>query len=402
MSMRIKTILNYWLATVLALGTLGVSCIEKIEPSPSFNNRSLVVDGLITDEWAPYTIKLSRTASLGTQITDPEPGATVVVKSSEGQEYSFEESSPGLYQSNPDEFIGKTGRFYTLEITTKNGQHYLSDATLLKAVPPIDSVYFEPALRLADFSGDTITGVAILVDTHDTTNTTSYYRWDWEEAWEIKVPYPNTYDWVVWPVLIPTAERFGYEVPNNHRVERCYSTKSSSGLLLSTSVGLAQDRISKYEVTYVSTEGYKLNSLYSIQVRQYALDEKEHHYWSELKKLSESLGTLFDPQPYDLRGNMHSINDPAEPVLGYFSASAVSKKRLYIDRSELLDIKFPYSVCAQELAYVENKYVQNYIEAGYLIAALGDYGSGHYYLAPAECCDCRFHGVLEKPDFWPL
>jgi hypothetical protein len=398
----IKPTKIYFGTIVLCSIGLGTSCIELISPETSTAPRALVVEGSVSDEVGPYTVKLTRSNPIGTYSPTPEVGATVSVRVEHGAEYLFAEDSPGVYLSNPANFTGTAGARYTLQIVTADGRKYESDAIELKKVPTIDSVYFEASTRLADVTGDTITGVEILLDTHDSSNATTYYRWEWEEVWEIKVPYPNNYDWVVWPVLIPTAERFGYEVPNNRHVERCYNSTRSNGLLFSSSLGLAQDRISKYELTYVSTEGYKLNSLYSIQVKQYALDEKEYHYWSELKKLSESLGTLFDPQPYDLRGNMHSLDDPAEAVLGYFSASTISTKRLYINRSELADVKFPYSICAQELVYIENKYVQNHIEAGYLIAALGDYGSGHYYLAPAECCDCRYNGVLEKPDFWPL
>jgi len=378
-----------------------VACIEPFVPEPSLTGGVLVVDGLISDAEGPYVVNLTRSAPLNSDAPTPEEGASVSVHLSEGAEYPFAEVSPGIYQSSPAEFIGVVGATYTLNITASDGKKYSSTPEVLKRVPLIDSVYFEPSVRLADITADTITGVAILVDTHDPQNATTYYRWEWEEAWEIKVPYPNRYDWEIWPVLTPTFERFGYEIYNDRKVEMCYSSGVSSGLLLGSSVGLVHDRISKFELNYVSTEGYKLNSVYSIKVRQYALDEKEYRYWVELEKLSELLGTLFDPQPYDLRGNLYSVSDPDLPVLGYFSASAIDQKRIFIPRNELNGIQYPESKCAQELVFVENKFVQNHIEAGYLIAYLGDYGSGGYFMAPANCCDCTYHGTLETPDFWP-
>ncbi len=385
----------------MTLYVLMCGCIEEFVPEVEDFKQVLVVEGFISDAESPYTIMLSRTRPIDSEAMVPEVSAQVYVTDQEGAIYYFAEAAPGIYQSNPAEFRGVIGYSYILNLVTADNQRYASSEVRLKKTPAIDSVYFESSTRLTEAEGDTLHGIAILLDAHDDENATRHYRWEWEEAWEIKVPYPNTYDWVLYPVLDPTSERAGYEVQHNRQLGTCYSSASSSGILIGNSVGLAQDRISQHELTYVSTEGYKLGSMYSILVSQYALDQQEYSYWLELQKSSETMGTLFDPQPYELAGNVKNINDPAEAVLGYFGASTVSKKRVFISRRQLLDVEYPTNPCVEEKVEVWNPYVQNYIDAGYLIAHLGSYGSPNYFLAPGPCCDCTYHGVLEKPDFWP-
>ncbi|MEJ7664694.1 MAG: DUF4249 family protein [Hymenobacter sp.] len=55
----------------------------------------------------------------------------------------------------------------------------------------------------------------------------------------------------------------------------------------------------------------KLYYLYSILVRQYALTPEEFAYWDKLRKNTENLGTLFDPLPSQLSGNVHRLTMPA-------------------------------------------------------------------------------------------
>jgi len=65
------------------------------------------------------------------------------------------------------------------------------------------------------------------------------------------------------------------------------------------------------------------------------------NYLTLIEKNSQQLGTLFDPQPSELPGYIHSTSNPAEPVLGYLSAVAPQEKRLFIDASQVTDCNAP-------------------------------------------------------------
>ncbi|WP_416865786.1 MAG: DUF4249 domain-containing protein [Imperialibacter sp.] len=374
----------------ILIALLLSTCVEPFEPEDPGFKSVLVVDGFISNSTEPYTITLSRTAPLSSPGALPEAGAAVSVVDEEGEVYLFVETAPGVYQSDPNVFIGHIGGKYQLSIVASSGDQYQSDIVQLKQSPPIDSVYYERELRLTDVAGEVNDGISIFVDAHDSTGQTRFYRYDYIETYEVKLSYPG--DWVA----DPTQDAF---VVRNPRLGLCYATHPGSNILVANTSSYTEDRVKKLEVTYVSTGGYKLSGLYSILVKQYALSEPSYRYWYELQKTSESLGTLFDPQPYEIRGNIRQVNDPEAAVLGYFDAGAVSEKMLFVDKVTLLGqgVQYPSDPCIAELRYPLTAVDFGlYRQWDYLIAAIEP-----IVMIPAECGDCRYHGTLEKPAFWP-
>lgn len=68
------------------------SCIEPIDIPGDGDTGLLVVDGLVHNEKAPYTIRLSYSKSYDGFTNLPETGANVYVLDSAGYKYAFEES----------------------------------------------------------------------------------------------------------------------------------------------------------------------------------------------------------------------------------------------------------------------------------------------------------------------
>ena len=85
----------------------------------------------------------------------------------------------------------------------------------------------------------------------------------------------------------------------------------------------------------VSKESEKINIEYSILAKQYALTHDQHNFWANLKKITEQPGMIFGPRPSQSNSNIHCLSNPAEPILGYLCASTTTKKRLFINRSDI-------------------------------------------------------------------
>lgn len=356
---------------ILAMSLFLSGCIERFEPEVNTYESLMVVEGLITDQAEPYTIRISRSTALNSPYTWAETGAQVSVTDSEGGTWDFTEAGVGVYQSDPLEFIGRVGETYKLRITTSDLSHYESDDVVLKSSPPIDSIYYQQDIRYDNTGAATQDGIQILVDSHSAEGGTGYYKYEWAATYQVTVPYA------------PTSE-----------LRTCYNADYSTNVLVETTLALTEDRVSGFELNYVTTESYRLRSVYSILVRQYALDEEGFRYWKELQKSSENLGTLFDPQPYSIIGNVKNVNNQDEMVLGYFDASAVSEKRLYIYGKKLAEegVTYPPDGCVFQL--------QTEGGNGFCFAYAGEYGSGINYFAPCECTDCRYFGTQGEPDFW--
>ncbi len=146
-----------------------------------------------------------------------------------------------------------------------------------------------------------------------------------------------------------------------------------------------------------------LRERYSILVKQYSLSEEAFRFWNNLKESNESTGTLYDSQPFQVTGNIRSMEDPFEPVLGYFDMSLVSKKRIFItntlDVPVDIDIPSAFPDCLNGADTIVNfNQIPHFTDIGYLISFY-NFGVG-YIMALKTCVDCRLKGSNNKPEFW--
>ena len=161
--------------------------------------------------------------------------------------------------------------------------------------PPIDSVSFDTKGAL------TIPGVNIYVNTHDPAGKVLYYRWEYNETWIFHSNYASLFysngDTVLARNLI------------NDNITDCWGNDTSSSILLGSAAKLSRDIIYKAPVTSVVSTSEKLEDEYSIQVKQYALTPDAYDFYTNLKKNTESLGSIFDPQPSQINGNIQAVHD---------------------------------------------------------------------------------------------
>src|SRR5947208_3154005 len=104
-----KPTLFYAFACVLCW--LAYACVTEYQPETKTLSSSLVVEGSVTNQVGPYTVKLSRTADY-TQggINLLEAGATVIIADNTGQQETLTETSTGSYQTKASGLLGVAGR----------------------------------------------------------------------------------------------------------------------------------------------------------------------------------------------------------------------------------------------------------------------------------------------------
>jgi hypothetical protein len=92
---------------------------------------------------------------------------------------------------------------------------------------------------------------------------------------------------------------------------------------------------------------------YSILVHQYALTGDAFTFWENLKNNTENLGSIFDAQPSEISGNIHNVNNPAQPAVGYVSVCTVQSKRIFIHNQQLprWQTTYPYNCQADSVLY---------------------------------------------------
>ncbi|WP_375444598.1 DUF4249 domain-containing protein [uncultured Fibrella sp.] len=374
-------------AYALLLLMIG-SCVDPYRPSQiEAPNQYLVVDGFLNGGTGNSVIKLSRTQNLG-NTTKPaaEARATIQVEGGTGETFPFVESAAGTYTLTATTLpIGKS---YRVRIKTQVGGEYLSDPITIKQTPKIDSLNW--AVR-----ND---GLQIYVNTHDPANKTRYYRWEYEDTFEIRTPYESQFDFVNSKVVMRTSP------PVNH----CWRTQSSTAILLGTSARLTDDVLQRAPLLFIPGSSPKLWIKYSLMVKQYAQSQEAYAYWENLQKTTEQLGGLFDPLPSQVGGNLHSLTNPTEPVLGFLDGYTTEQIRVFIDRP--LELSFNllqtgYENCKLDTIPtpgVPPQPLSAYLGQGGGYVAIKELKPGSQYLATGtHCADCRDIGTTTRPSFWP-
>lgn len=360
----------------------------------------LVVEGQIDAGSDSTVILLSRTVSLSSKtVINPVSGAVVSVEGDENTTYPLLQTGPGRYAC-----AGLTldnTHNYRLDIKT-GGEQYLSDFEPVLNSPPIDSINF------------TTTGNSLNIysNTHDPANKVQYYRWDFIETWI----YHSAYD----SYFVSNGDTVLLRTPAQ-QVYTCWPSDTSSNIILASTAKLSRSVIVNNPVTALPSTSDKLTDRYSILVRQYALTGAAYAFWQNMKTNTEQLGSIFDAQPSQVPGNIHSVNNPSEPVIGYISVGSVTSARIFIDSRQLpawlptpppipctLDT-FYYKYILPGTNDTSNQVNQriNYNKGATYVeipvqAVPGPPGAPPlgYSASTQACVDCTLYGPNKQPSFW--
>jgi hypothetical protein len=370
------------LARAVALSGLPAlllsGCLQPFNPPEIGGGRGfLVVDGFLNVGGDTTLIRLSRTQNLTEAEAPPaEVRAQVSIEGDGGVSYRLTEADGGRYLLTG--FLPGTSQQYRLRIRTSGGQEYLSEYVPAKITPPIDSVNWQ-------VNDD---GVQVYVNTHDPSAGTRYYRWEFAETWEFITPYN----------LLFMFRQGKIEYPGEN-TSRCWGSAVSRNLILGTSTRLSEDIIYQYPLTLLQSTSAKHRIRYSILVKQNALTPEGYDYWQNLKRNTENLGTLFDPQPSEVSGNIRSVNNVEESVLGFFSVYSVQEKRIFISRDQLPNWS---RITGYEYCYPPDTITDPLEKLKELtFPVIGQLGmDGGYISSALYCADCRTEGTNKRPPFW--
>lgn len=362
-----------------------LSCKEPFEPAVKNGHGAfLVVEGVISTS-GPTTIRLSRTINVS-GANDPMPveGASVMVEGDDHTSFPLRYAGDGTYQA--PQLNLATGQGYRLRIRTPEGKEFLSDYNTARANPDIDHVIWKRDDQ----------GVGIYVNTHDPDNNTRYYRWEYVETWQTRsYAYSSVKFTPSWQGLTRPPEEA-------EQLYTCWKTTPSTNILISSSARLSEDVISDYPLVRIPNDDEKLAIRYSILVRQYALTREAFEYLQRMKKNSEQMGSIFDPQPSEARGNIRCLTDPDEPVIGYVTVSPVFERRIFIDRSDVPGWNYMFA-CVMDDVKNHKDSLEAVFGHGDNIAIEPIEQEGkvtRYIYSTAQCMDCRIFGSNIKPDFW--
>jgi hypothetical protein len=376
----------------ILISLIITQCRQVYEPKiHDQNSKFLVVEGFINSN-GPTVIHLSRTINFNDSIIDPELGASVYVEDENGTSIPLTETGNGEY--NLGQLALDSNLKYRLYIKTANGKEYASEYSSVTYTPPIDSITWQ---REND-------GLRLYTNAHDLRGAAKYYQWKFEETWEFHSAYYSS--------LLYTRDASNavtglvYRHPD-HSVDttiyKCWNTLNSTAITLGSTENL-NSGVVYLPVQYIEPGSQKLSVLYSINLHQYAISHEEYLFLEKMKKNTEALGTLFDPQPSQLNGNIHCLSDPNEIVIGYIEVSQEQTKRLFIDNNQVNGWNYQVNCdqieIANDLATINHKAPDLTPTIPTALSPLG--GIISFDVATdIHCVYCTLSGTNQKPSYWP-
>ena len=396
--------------TIIALiftGTILLlhSCVTKYEPDiPLADKKQLVVEGLITDEIGPFKVRLTNTFDVDKLETfgDPVNTAQVQISDDQGNLYPLYYTTNGWYQTSDTLLQGVPGTTYDLNITTEDGTQFESTPVLMQNVPPIDSVYYQEVTKTGFKQDGTAVNenwLNILLDTHDPTIQTKYWKWDFEETWEVSMLTDSV---LFHPAPDSGLPYFLINIKLADNVEKtCWVTHPSKTILIETTKDNPNDEINRFVVNSIPPKNERLHIKYSILIKQTALSPEMYRFWKKLKGSNEETGGIYEKVPEQIYANITCCNGKGN-VLGYFSASQVKMKRIFIGRyDQPIETVGAYVGCAYVIPDPKSPLSQRWLYG--TITASSKYPEfigENVWTFSKFCSDCREYGSDKKPAFW--
>ncbi|MEP6260117.1 MAG: DUF4249 domain-containing protein [Gillisia sp.] len=371
-------------------------CVEPIEFENEGFENALVVEATITNEEKLQEVLLSRSFPLDFTGAFPEQGARVSILDNTGNQFFFNETTPGRYVSL-NTFNAVEGRLYTLEITTSDGKNYTSDASGFKGTTSIESVY-----GVLTQNQEGVQGVDIRVNSTGSQENTGYYRYEYIETYKILSRYFRYRE----AVLITNNNNSPEVVVVEKTIQdnTCYNSAESNEILLSNSTSMNQDRVVGSFLRFIRQDNPIFANRYSILVKQYGISREAFSYYQSLKELSESESLFSQIQPGLLAGNMVSLDNPSEYVLGFFSVASVTERRVYfnyVDFYDPFEQPKPHFTDSCPLEYpTQLLEIQFFAQSEQYRLYSYDPPSGEFIFVSAPCVDCTLLGTNVVPEFW--
>ncbi|MBL7815525.1 MAG: DUF4249 domain-containing protein [Saprospiraceae bacterium] len=320
----------------ICLSLFTTSCIDEVKLNQEDFQSKLIVDGSISNASGPYRVLLNYSLPYTEAgLTQTVSGANVSIVEEGGQTVNLIEVSTGIYET-ADSFVlkGQIGKSYYLKIRTANGREYQSRPEKILPPVPIDTfkVAFQPK-QAKPFE--------LSIKTKDPVEKGNFYRWKWMHYDSISICKTS--------LTKNEAGNFSYK---SFCCEKCWSIETCSGCIDIGSDALING---KYIEPTIARLPYESKRPYFVIVEQHSVSKEYYQFWQLVSTQINNSGGIFDNAPAQIQGNIFGVTDPNEQVLGYFSATGVTLKPIYVPRDFTnYAIRPPATPSSFEVIYLPN------------------------------------------------
>lgn len=327
------------------------ACIDPYSVEVEEGAQLLTVDGMITNGPGPHAIRLTRSDTYGSVfegLVRPVASATVIVRDDQGVVTFFSEDPEdrGVYYSSED-FSAKIGRSYSLQIQLQDGKVYSSLPERVESAPELKNLKTKVLKIAVEGEENVRSGVQLIAEVDDPSDQNNFYFWKNSESTYVLKTRPDLY------TPRPSDTNTSREPQPKDCCIVCFRTEllGVGGIYIENDDNF-NGLNTQVPVAFIEDDGLRFVDTYRTDVKQLSISQDAYRYLRLVKQQVEVSGSVFDPPPANIRGNMLSLDDPEEVVLGFFIAAGETSKRIYIDGEEL-DFRQPVTIIPDDCREVE-------------------------------------------------
>ncbi len=370
---------------ILVIILISNSCVDKFWPDVDKYENVLVVDGLLSDSNDPTTVRLSYSSSINSGDFIPAVGGELYLSSSIQDDVFFDETEPGIYMITDTSFKGIPEAFYQLHIKMPSGNIYESEMCSMPLSSPIDTIYNVYESKQVYVGGMEEHGLQFYLNNHSDSYDTCYYLWKLSSTFKYQASFRIHY----------TFEGEFIPYPNPDSLRTCWFSSKENDIFIFSTQYFDEPIVKDLPLNFVSTSNKSLSIRYSLNVNQLSISKDAYDFFNALKQQNIDQGNMYSKQPIQIKGNVVSINNKEEPVLGYFVVAGSTEKRIYVDRPK---IPFTYVECTPDY---DLRFIRFEPPSAWPIYIVDIMFTGWAMGPTNNCFDCRLDGgSLTPPDYW--
>lgn len=322
-----------------------LGCVDKVDLALESPELPIIIEGMVTNDPGRDTIKITKAypADGGFYTRVGITGAKVRIISDAGDADNLTDIGRGFYVTNA--LQGAIGRTYQLFVTFDSGfseHQYQSTPQRMLPAGEIDSISFQFIRGRNTSTGLEEEGFNVYVDSRVDASSTRRIRY--KVLGTYKVQTDPSLIIITEPCPSPPCPTRTLPCAEGCECCICWATEKETSPILLNPKFVGGTDINRFFVHYIPINNYTFNSKYRVEITQMELSQDVYDFYFAVQKQLENAASLFQPPFFELPGNINPITD-APRVVGIFSAAAVTRKEIYIYRSDI-----PYELFSQVIA----------------------------------------------------
>ena len=347
------------LCIVLIVVSAG-ACVDRIDLITEFNGDPVVViDGHISDEPGPYTIKVSQGFDIQSKTSPKIPISVrrMVISDDLGNSEDLSPTEAGVYQTKPGGIQGKIGRVYKLRIELLDSRIYESLPDTLYPAGNVDSVYVEFGSKISS-EGSPQYGFDILFNASSGNKGSKFFLWDFlgtfqaETNPEFQIDEPCSYATCdgcnpcnYKPLCSGIRNVSPYPDLNRAVFERvapctcctCWFNFTNNNLVVSDDQYLSKGRFTKIFLHHVPLDQWIFQHKVYVDVIQFSLSRQSFEFWKSIKLQKQAINSLFQPVTGKIPNNFKQLSGTPNAIQGIFYSTAKAHRSTFIERKDVPD-----------------------------------------------------------------